>query len=364
MNVYEIVSGCEEEAPSGKVRALFACVTFQAKDEEWLLRELQGKPFSKPWRTLELRFDKPKLAHADFPEFDYPALVCGERAMAIVGDLLRETGELFPVQVRGDQQKYQLHNIARMEARLLDHKKTAWQTIGAEKCVEVPAFHADRIGAQLKLFKIPEDHGLGIYCVERTGKDGEFKALVDRHGLTGLRFKLVWTDGKTASGKQTKRVPATRPDKPKMSDRPLNASEQRDIDLSIQRGRALLKLTPKASTKKTQEAIRDAIDATSLGKKKLSKKAAIDLAVNLGCLWGQTVCDALSWQWCCLKLADGSETCVIVTPSRSHMVSPLDFVLEQLQKRLPEENTSMLLFNLLKSKKLDPAKAKSYMRVG
>jgi hypothetical protein len=110
--------------------------------------------------------------------------------------------------------------------------------------------------------------------------------------------------------------------------------------------------------------MRKAIDAIALGKKKVSKNTVLDLAVNLGCLWGQTVCDALAWQWCCLVLPEGQETCVIVTPNRSHMVSPMDFVLQQLQKRLPEENTSMLLFNMLKGKSFGSAKAKSYTHVG
>jgi hypothetical protein len=35
-----------------------------------------------------------------------------------------------------------------------------------------------------------------MYCVEFTGDpdDGEFKAVVEHHGLTGLEFELVWTD--------------------------------------------------------------------------------------------------------------------------------------------------------------------------
>jgi len=367
MNIYEIVSGCEEELPNAKVRKLFASVKFQTKDEMWLVMELQGKPFSKQWRTLELRFDKPKLPHADFPQFDYPTLVCNDRAMAVIGDVLRETGELFPVKVRGDKGAYHLHNIPSMKARLLNGKKTTWRMIGDQKCLHVPAFNGDRISAKLKLFKIPEDYGLSIYCVERTGKpnDGEFKALVDQHGLTGLRFKLVWTDGKGQTGTKSKRAAAKKKsDESTTSDRQLNSKEQRDINLSINRGYKYLKVDPKSSPRTTQEAMLKAIDAVALGKKKLSKDAVMDLAVNLGCLWGQTVCDGLGWKWCCLMLGDGRETYVIVTPNRSHMVSPMDFVLRQLQKRLPEENTSMLLFNMLKGKSFGSAKPRSYMHVG
>jgi hypothetical protein len=42
----------------------------------------------------------------------------------------------------------------------------------------------------------------------------------------------------------------------------------------------------------------------------------------------------------------------------------MDFVHKQLQILLPEENTSMLLFNMLKGKKFGRTKAKSYLNIG
>ena len=58
-----------------------------------------------------------------------------------------------------------------------------------------PAFHGKRFGGEC-LFKIPEGGAHRIYCLERSGEadDGEFKALVEHHKLTGLEFTLVWTD--------------------------------------------------------------------------------------------------------------------------------------------------------------------------
>ena len=37
-----------------------------------------------------------------------------------------------------------------------------------------------------------------MYCVEFTGDpdDGEFKAVVEHHNLTGLTFEAIWTDEK------------------------------------------------------------------------------------------------------------------------------------------------------------------------
>jgi len=79
--------------------------------------------------------------------------------------------------------------------------------------------------------------------------------------------------------------------KSKHSDRPLTASEAKDLCLSVPRGYKHLKLKPDTSAEKIQEAIRAAIDAICLGKKKATAKAVEDLGINLGCLWRQTVCD-------------------------------------------------------------------------
>jgi hypothetical protein len=214
----------------------------------------------------------------------------------------------------------------------------------------------------MSLFKIPEDYGLSVYCVERSGKvkDGEFKALLEANGLTGLDFELVWTDGK---GPKT-RAPVRRAIEPQITDRPLSKNEERDIDLSIKRGLEYLKLDAKSSPQQIHGAMLEAIDPIALGRKKVSKRVETDLAVNLGCLWGQTVCDALGWEWCFVTLESGAGTYVIVPPNRSHMVAPMDFIQTQLQKRLPEENTSMLVFNMLKGRSFPRAKAKTYLHVG
>ena len=51
-----------------------------------------------------------------------------------------------------------------------------------------------------------------IYCLERSGDpyDGEFKALVEEHDLTGLEFELIWSDRKTTARKRLKRRAAKR----------------------------------------------------------------------------------------------------------------------------------------------------------
>jgi hypothetical protein len=148
------------------------------------------------------------------------------------------------------------------------------------------------------------------------------------------------------------------------SDRPLKPGEKKDVELSIARGYKHLKLSPGTAPATTQRAIRDLIDSIVLGKKKVGARTLTDLSVNIGCLWGQTVCDAAGWEWCFVKVGR-DHLLAVAAPSRSHVVAPMHFVQSQLTKRPPQDNTSLLLFNMIKSgKSLPPAKAKAYEHVG
>ena len=151
--------------------------------------------------------------------------------------------------------------------------------------------------------------------------------------------------------------------KSKNSDRPLTPEEEKDIRLSVVRGYKLLKLKPKSATaEQVQEAMCKVIDAVFLGKKKVTKKAVEDMGVNLGCLWGQTICDKLGWEWCYMT-AHGSESYAVVPPDRSYALEPMNFVFTQLHKRLPEENTSLLLFNMVVGGSLKKQKRGAYITV-
>ena len=114
---------------------------------------------------------------------------------------------------------------------------------------------------------------------------------------------------------------------------------------------------------KTQRAIRTAIDAIVRGKRKAGSRELTDLAVNLGCLWGQCVCDAAGWEWCYAKLGRHA-ILMIASPSRAHVIAPMHFVQSQLTKRPPEDNTSLLLFNMIVAGKLPAAPRGAYLHVG
>jgi hypothetical protein len=62
---------------------------------------------------------------------------------------------------------------------------------------------------------------------------------------------------------------------------------------------------------------------------------------------------------------DGAALLAVAAPDRSHLVSPMHFVRSQLMKRPPEDNFSLLLFNMIRSgAALSPAGAKAYRLIG
>ena len=151
--------------------------------------------------------------------------------------------------------------------------------------------------------------------------------------------------------------------KSKNSDWPLIATEEKDIRLSVTRGYKQLKLKPDSDAEIVQEAICLAIDDICLGKKKATAKMIEDMGINLGCLWGQTICDKLGWEWRYLT-AHGSVSFAIVPPDRSYALQPMNFVFTQLHKREPDDNTSLLVFNMVVGGALPKQKRGAYITFG
>jgi hypothetical protein len=171
--------------------------TAREKDEDWLgLDEFMGTPFSRKWRPIELIVSMPLLPRPDFFNYGVGKFVCNERVTDLT--LLEMSGELLPVHIKGEKGKFFIFNCTNT-INVIDEKKSKWSTECGYKELIKPAFVPERFG-EPTVFKIQEDAGVNLYCVQRTGdsEDSEFKALVGHHGLTGLEFELAWSDEKRA----------------------------------------------------------------------------------------------------------------------------------------------------------------------
>ncbi len=105
-------------------------------------------------------------------------------------------GELLPITIEGEPGNFFIYNATNGKD-VFDAEKAPLRINGPLREIANYAFKPERFGEEC-IFKIPEDSYIRTYCLERTGDadQGEFKALVERHLLTGIEFELVWSDEK------------------------------------------------------------------------------------------------------------------------------------------------------------------------
>jgi hypothetical protein len=143
-------------------------------------------------------------------------------------------------------------------------------------------------------------------------------------------------------------------------DRPLTEDERQEVAGYITDALRVTGLSMgEAAPDRIQVVIRETIDLfRSLQE---SDRAAVldDAALRLGCLWGQSVCDRLGWEWASVRLGREWEDYGVVTPGRSHVIFPVRYIRELLAD--PERDpTSLALYNMLKVGSLPPAEPGSY----
>jgi hypothetical protein len=158
---------------------------------------LNGVPFPKEWRIPTFYIEKPLIPRPDFFNAVL-GLVCNEKARELAGEAMEMSGEFLPIKVEDTKDEYWIYNITNTIS-VVDEAKSEWRKLGPgteDRMLRRPAFISARFGDET-IFKIPQDRGARMYCAEFSGDpdDGEFKAVVEHSGLTGLEFTLVWTDG-------------------------------------------------------------------------------------------------------------------------------------------------------------------------
>lgn len=193
MKVYCLKTGSKQLKRGGESYAGVAC---QEKDVSVLCARglFDGKPYPREWPAVELYLRNGKKQKPDIYMFGGYALVFPDKVKKLIEVALDEVGELFPVTIKGDKSRYYFLNVTN-SMNVLDQKRSKWWCSGGKKgykTLEEPAFRPDLFGRQ-SIFKIPDDGGAAIYCLERSSPDGMgFKEIVEKHGLTGLQFDLVW----------------------------------------------------------------------------------------------------------------------------------------------------------------------------
>lgn len=151
------------------------------------------RPRLATWTPPPVFVYQPLLEAGDFYQFGGAAPIASPRATEALRGFFEEAGELLPLPHAGTE--YTLLNVTEC-INCLDHERSAWLlTQDGERVYPTRyVFHPDRF-SESALFKIPETHRGEVLVVEglRDPED-EFRAVVERAGLKGLRFEELWTE--------------------------------------------------------------------------------------------------------------------------------------------------------------------------
>jgi hypothetical protein len=148
------------------------------------------------------------------------------------------------------------------------------------------------------------------------------------------------------------------------ADRPLTEAERGEVENCIAGALGWFGAgADSASPDQMQQWLYETVNALRSKPPETSEDGRTMTALCLGCLWGQTVCDRLGWEWAAVSLEPGAEFYGVVSPSRSHVVFPLHYMQELLSDP-DRDQTSLLLYNMLKAGSLPPAGPGEYSVVG
>jgi hypothetical protein len=150
------------------------------------------------WNSPEVFVLYPKLRKGNF--FGFPdcvgSWIIDTTVHRKLGWLLEGPAQLLPFLHQGEE--FYFVNVTEC-INALDEKKTEWvygKTTGEPIRIKGYVFHPSRF-SEFALFKIPETCRAEILCTDglRDPED-EFIHNVKRHGLTGLAFEELWSDGR------------------------------------------------------------------------------------------------------------------------------------------------------------------------
>ncbi len=161
--------------------------------DEW---EFKCKPLAEKLPQFSAYFDKksdkplPDIAYIGMLTFAFRRDVASELL-----EILEKVGELLPFYVGGEPW-YCLNVLESTDA--LDEEKTKYQyDDGKTKFNPIGfVFDVNKL-PESSLFKIPEDNHTNIFCIDRREIKGQimgdFFYVVDKLGLTGVKFERVYS---------------------------------------------------------------------------------------------------------------------------------------------------------------------------
>ncbi|MBI1375240.1 MAG: hypothetical protein GC159_21185 [Phycisphaera sp.] len=297
------------------------------------------------------------------PHNDYPAAgsipIFSERAVSALKDLLDANGELLRCDHPLDAGSYWAYNVTTV-CDTLDLEKSTIDPRGAQN-IRHHEFHAGRLAGN-SIFKIPQSP-FDVYVAQ------PFVNRVVAHNLEGFWFKKVWPlshgtnwrrhareELKKHSAVETSRVAERPRGTPvnKISCRPpAVGEEQGSLNEALREYERNLSLDVQAMTSSDiQTRVADELD--TIRPSRMGREQKASRAFWCAVAWGESINRELGWEWAMLVNEGGGKTMGVVSPNRSYAVAVFQFI-ETLATDQQVDNTSLLLFNLIKEQSVPPS---------
>jgi hypothetical protein len=163
-------------------------------DGDWPKLRTNATPRLATWSPPPVYVLYPKLQAGALYNLYPDTMILSPGAMTAIGGYASAAGETLPLPYQG--QTYTLLNVLEC-VNVLDHERTVWQTdpqTGMQLYITKYAFHANRLVSS-PIFKIPETSMAETFVLEGQWEPHEeFRAVVERAQLKGMRFEEVWSD--------------------------------------------------------------------------------------------------------------------------------------------------------------------------
>lgn len=153
------------------------------------IAQLDGTREADAWIPFPVYDVMPLHREGDFWGEFGGAFAVKRSSLAPIVKFIDQSCELLPIAME-EGPELVIMNVVYVP-NCLDRKRSMFDEVDTSRIVNY-VFHAERLG--YSLFKIPERRHSEVLCVEGVvAPHDEFKATVERSGMTGLIFKKLWS---------------------------------------------------------------------------------------------------------------------------------------------------------------------------
>lgn len=305
------------------------------------LQKFDGTSIKENWSIPSIESFDDKLPLGDVSCFSIP--IFNKKTLDILFPLIKDNIEVLPMQY-ANETLYGINVLTMLDA--IDYENSDYLTFSDKKRIMMFKRYSFKpeIVLDCNIFKIVDEPRRNAFVSE------EFYNVVKKNELKGFKFELL---DEVTSSKETE----------DQSFYNYNA----ELDLTIQKEIrdnyhyaidifGIIALDIPKAVRKVHDIVEESIYMSMIPK---DYDDITDVAVGLGVLFGQFICDSYGWKWRAVGKNKENFIISVVSPDDCFCIFPLNYMNRILSARSSqsdekEDNTILLLYNMLETIKSKP----------